>query len=173
MRNCCDYCDRLNAIINILKSLQKCDYEVICKLDEMICSLEGITCSLDEILCELHKCCKRHEQLLAHKNPLTVAGEYPHAYEDRFVVSAPTTRFLDMLNSNLYIIFKIDNIDYDLPVYFKDSVEYEHPVVLSCGTPVKANQLQLNGLYSAKYQYSGGYIILNSLTPLNPDVIPV
>lgn len=71
----------------------------------------------------------------------------------------------------MYIIFKIDNNNYNTPVYFKDDVGYEHRVVLSDGTPVLANQLLLNGIYSAKYQYTGGYIILDSLTPLNPNVI--
>lgn len=110
-------------------------------------------------------------QMLAHNNPMTVAAEYPAVMGNRFIVSAPRTRFLDMLNTDMYIIFKIDNNGYNLPVYFKDSIDYEHPVVLSNGTPVLANQLQLNGIYSAKYQYSGGYIILDSLTPLNPDII--
>lgn len=111
------------------------------------------------------------QRMLAYNNPMTVAGEYPQVLEDRFVVSAPYTRFLDMLNTNMYVIFKIDNNNYNLPVYFKDSVNYEHRVVLTDGTPVIANQLQLNGLYKAKYQYSGGYIILDSLTPLNPDIL--
>lgn len=111
------------------------------------------------------------KQMLAHNNPMTVAAEYPTVTNNRFVVSAPYTRFLDMLNSDMYVIFKIDNNNYNLPVYFKDSVGYEHKVVLSDGTSVMANQLLLNGIYPAKYQYTGGYIILDSLTPLNPDVI--
>lgn len=112
------------------------------------------------------------ERMLAHNNPMTIAAEYPHVEGDRFVVSTPV-RFLDMLNTNIYVIFKIDNTNYDLPIYFADSAYADHTVVLPDGTPVTPNQLQLNGIYSAKYQYSGSYIILDNLTPLNPDVIPV
>lgn len=110
----------------------------------------------------------RHMQ--AYLNPMTIAGEYPDVQTDRFVVSTPV-RFLDMLNTDLYVIFKIDNNNHNLPVYFKDSVGYEHAVVLVNNVPVLANQLLLNGLYKAKYQYQGGYIILDSLVPLNPNMI--
>lgn len=132
------------------------------KLDEILCAIESSTPDMNSV--------ENIARMLAHNNPMTVAAEYPTVMEDRFVVSTPV-RFLDMLNTDMYVIFKIDNTNYDLPVYFKDSVGYEHPVVLSSGTPVLVNQLQLNGIYSAKYQYSGSYIILDNLTPLNPDVI--
>lgn len=133
-------------------------------------TLSSIKCTIEDIAANMSGT-ENVERMLAHNNPMTVAAEYPTVMEDRFVVSTPV-RFLDMLNTDMYVIFKIDNTNYNLPVYFKDAVNYEHPVVLSDATPVLVNQLQLNGIYSAKYQYSGGYIILDSLTPLNPDVIP-
>lgn len=112
------------------------------------------------------------ERMLAHNNPMTIAGEYPHEEDGRFVVSTPV-RFLDMLNTDMYVIFKIDNNSSNLPVYFADAVNYQHAIVLPDNTPVLVNQLQLNGIYKAKYQYSASCIILDSLTPLNPDIITI
>lgn len=132
-------------------------------INSIICAINNIPSTSSDVI----------EMMLAQDNPMTVAGEYPTALEDRFVVSTSKVRLLDMLNTNLYIIFKIDNNSYNLPVYFKDSVDYEHKVVLPDNTPVLANQLQLNGIYAAKYQYDAGCIILDSLTPLNPNIITV
>lgn len=145
---CCGNCGYMLAIAQNLN-------KILCQLQENNVDLSDVT----DI-----------KRMLAHLNPMTVAAEYPTIEDDRFVVSTPV-RFLDMLNSDMYVIFKIDNNSNNLPVYFKDSVGYEHIVVLSDSTPVLTNQLQLNGIYSAKYQYEGGYIILDSLTPLNPNVI--
>lgn len=134
---------------------------------------EKLLCAIQDLQTVNPDAVEDIKRMQAHINPMTVKGEYPTALADRFVVSCPTVRFLDMLNTDLYVIFKIDNINFNLPVYFKDSVGYEHPVVLSDATPVICNQLILNGIYKAKYQYSGSYIILDSLTPLNPDIIPI
>lgn len=112
------------------------------------------------------------KRMQAHRNPMTVAAEYPEVQADRFVVATAHVRFLDMLNTDMYIIFKIDNNNYNLPVYFKDSVGYEHAVVRQNGNPVLINQIQLNGIYSAKYQYVGGKIVLKSLVPVNSDDTP-
>lgn len=141
---------------------------IVSKFIDYSCILESIKCAIENNNSDDLYTIK---QMLAHNNPMTVAGEYPTIEEGRFVVSAPYTRFLDMLNTDMFVIFKIDNNNYDFPIYFKDSVGYEHRVVLPDSTPVLVNQLLLNGIYSAKYQYNGGYIILNDLTPLNPDVI--
>lgn len=136
-------------------------------VSQTIDKIYGAICNISSVDLSDVKDIKR---MLAHNNPMTVAAQYPSVESNRFVVSSIDVRFLDMLNTNMFIIFKTDNIDYDLPVYFKDSVEYEHDVILSDGTRVIANQLQNNGIYSAKYQYNGGYIILDSLIPLNPDI---
>ena len=113
---------------------------------------------------------KNNERLLAHNNPMTIAAEYPSIMEDKVVVNTPV-RFLDMLNSDMYVIFKIDTNNAELPVYFKDSSNYEHRIVLPNSQPVLLSDLQLNGIYKAKYQYEGGYIILDNLTPINSNVI--
>lgn len=156
--NCCG-CS-IEGLAQILKKTLASSNQIQELIEEVINNIPDNETSLYTI-----------RQMLAHNNPMTIAAEYPDVQADRFVVSAPYTRFLDLLNTDMYVIFKIDNNNYNLPVYFKDSIGYEHRVVLPDGTPVLANQLQLNGIYSAKYQYTGGYIILNSLTPLNPDVI--
>lgn len=116
--------------------------------------------------------------MLAYNNPMTVAGSYPRVEGDRYIIATPI-RFLDMLNSEMYLIYKTDSgsQSINLPIYFKDAdysgstASYEHAVVLSNGAPVLANQLIPNGIYKAQYQYTGGYIILDSLTPLNPNII--
>lgn len=151
MNNCC--CVSSGLLISIAQTLSS-----------ILCVIKNIAPDMTSV--------NNIERMLAHINPMTVAGEYPTATVDRFIVSTPI-RFLDMLNTDMFVIFKIDNNNYNLPVYFKDSVGYEHAVVLSDSTPVIANQLLLNGIYKAKYQYVGGYIILDSLTPLNPDIIPI
>lgn len=133
-------------------------------LSAILTAVENITPDMSSV--------QNIERMLAHNNPMTIAAEFPTVMGDRFVVSTPV-RFLDMLNTDLYIIFKIDNNNINLPVYFKDAIDYEHPIVLSDATPVLCNQLLLNGIYKATYQYSGSYIILDSLTPLNPDIIPI
>lgn len=112
------------------------------------------------------------KRMQAHRNPMTVAAEYPEVQVDRFIVVTEHVRFLDMLNTDMYIIFKIDNNNYNLPVYFKDSVGYEHEIVLQNGNSVLINQIQLNGIYSAKYQYTGGKIVLKNLVPINADDEP-
>ena len=145
-------------------------YKLIGEYEKTLIALNEILCSIpntDNIESQMYTV----KQMLAHNNPMTVAAEYPDPQPTNFVVSAPYTRFLDMLNTDMYVIFKIDNNNYSTPVYFKDSIGYEHRVVLPDATPVLANQLQLNGIYSAKYQYTGGYIILDNLVPLNPDII--
>lgn len=129
--------------------------------------LKSINCSIDNIDLSSVTDIKR---MLAHNNPMTVAAEYPAQVGDRYVVSTPV-RFLDMLNTDMFVIFKIDVNNLHLPMYFKDAVNYEHAIVLTDSTPVYLDDLQLNGIYSAKYQYEGGYIILDSLIPLNPNII--
>lgn len=150
MNDCCQCIDRIVRLI--LYKLEEFINSIICNIPNNTNSIKNI------------------ERMLAHNNPMTIAAEYPTIKEDRFVVSTDV-RFLDMLNTDIYIIFKIDNNESNFPVYFKDSIDYEHRVVLGDKTPVLASDLQLNGIYKAKYQYTGGFIILDTLTPLNPDII--
>lgn len=147
MNNCC--CVPSGLLISMAQTL-----------NSILCAIENgstDTSTIDDI-----------KRMLAHENPMTIAAEYPTATDDRFIVST-TVRFLDMLNTDMYIIFKMDNNNYNLPVYFKDAVDYEHPIVLKNGTPVLANQLQLNGIYKAKYQYTTSKIILKSLNPVDEE----
>lgn len=119
------------------------------------------------------------KMMLAQINPMTVAGNYPHIEDNNRYIISTTIRFLDMLNTDLYLMYKTDisSLTIDLPLYFKDAdyvgstAAYEHAVVLTDGTPVLANQLIPNGIYKATYQYDMSYIILDSLTPLNPNII--
>lgn len=158
MGKCC-----ISAESLLLDKLLRRQEEIINSLNSIVDAVSNLPGSEDAV--------DDLRRMQAHINPMTVAAEYPTVEDGKFVVSTATVRFLDMLNSDMYVVFKIDNNDYDLPVYFKDSIGYEHRVVLPDATPVIANQLLLNGIYAAKYQYTGGYIILDSLTPLNPNVI--
>ena len=141
--------------------------QILDKINNTIC---GIGQSIECLELVNPNDIKDIKRMLAHNNPMTVSAEYPTEINGRYVVST-NIRFLDMLNTDLFIIFKIDRNDLHLPMYFKDSVEYEHAIVLPNGNPVYLNGLQLNGIYSAKYQYTGGFIILDNLIPLNPDII--
>lgn len=99
------------------------------------------------------------EAMLAHDFPLTVAAEYPTECEDKVVYSTAKVRLLDMLNPNLYILFK-GVIPVNKPVYFKDTSNYEHIVSLTDGgLPVMADTLVNNKVYTALY--IGNYIVIN------------
>lgn len=134
------------------------------KLTEILCAVESISCVNPQTVDNI-------QRMLAHNNPMTVAAEYPTVVDDNRIVVSTPVRFLDMLNTDMYVIFKLDSNNKNLPMYFKDSVDYEHKIVLSDVTPVLDSDLQLNGIYKAFYQYLGGYIILDSLIPLNPNII--
>lgn len=149
-------------------------------LDKLIELLEDFTCDSLNFQQTSSGLLSDIKMMLAHENPMTIAGSYPETIGSRYVIKTPV-RFLDMLNTDMYLIYKTDSssLGVNLPIYFRDAdfpgstAAYEHAVVLPDATPVLANQLIPNGIYKAKYQYTGGYIILDSLTPLNPNVIPV
>lgn len=153
------------------------------KLNELTEGIKDLGCSIQclyQALSRTNISLNYIDMMLAHENPMTIAGSYPETIGIRYVIKTPV-RFLDMLNTDMYLIYKTDSssLGVNLPIYFRDAdypgstAAYEHAVVLPDATPVLANQLIPNGIYKAKYQYTGGYIILNSLTPLNPNVIPV
>lgn len=110
--------------------------------------------------------------MLAQQYPMTLSANYPTIMEDKITVNTPVS-FLDMLNPNMYIIFKIDSsiTESNLPVYFKDKYDYAHAIKLNDGTPVLGNQLKINGVYEAYYQQTASAVILKSLTPLYEDVL--
>lgn len=99
---------------------------------------------------------------LAANNPRTVAGEYPTYDNDTYVYSTTRVRLLDMLNPNMYIIFKRNpnTFNQHLPVYLKDTSNFAHTITIGdINTIAYGDNITRNFNYPALYV--GNYIILN------------
>lgn len=122
------------------------------KMSDNLCSIETELCNITSALSTI-------ESMLAHDFPMSIAAEYPTELEDRVVYSTIKVRFLDMLNPNMYVLFK-GIIPVNKPVYFKDTSGYEHIVSLTDGgEPILANTLINNQVYPALY--IGNYIVIS------------
>lgn len=139
---------QLNNISRILLDIQSNQTESQCALNEIAYAVSGLSGNLEFIYASL-----------ASVNPMAIAAEYPTQEEDKVVYSTTKVRFLDMLNPNIVVLFK-GTFDVDLPVYFKDTINFEHTVTFGDeDTPAMADQLVNNYNYPALYV--GNYIILN------------
>lgn len=124
-----------------------------------LCGIKTELCGIKSSIAETQGTLYQIYATLAYNNPMTVAAEYPSVEPDKVVYSTAKARFLDMLNPNMVAIFKGTFSD-NLPVYFKDTINYEHIVTLgNINTPVAANQLVNNFPYPALYV--ANYIVLN------------
>lgn len=141
-------------------------------LDSLIILIRECCHNINCMLCNISNKLNTNDinRFLTHNNPMTIAAEYPSYLENRIVFSTDVL-FNALLNTKIYIIFRADNMNENLPVYFKDDNNYEHSIVLTDNTPVLLNQLQSYGIYSANYQHNRGLIILDNLTPINPNII--
>jgi len=148
--------------ISIQKIIEQ-NAEIINWCNDIKCSIDNLSCNISAIAESMQTV----TSMLAHDNPMTIAAEYPQVIDNnRVVYTTEKVRFLDMLNPTIYILFK-GVINEELPVYFKDTSEYEHIISLSDGgEPIMANSLVNNLVYTA--EYVGNYIILTeNVSPIN------
>lgn len=153
MYYCNWYEEVLCRLCNISKSLSSQSNGI--PPDELLSSLDMINCSVNTLSDNQNKIYSS----IAANNPMTVAAEYPNNSDDKLVYTTEKVRFLDMLNPRLVILFK-GVLDTTNPVYFADTVGYEHIVTSeNLNHHVIGNELINNIPYQSLYV--GNYIILN------------